>query len=434
MSRVEFKNRSIIIDGKPVQIISGAMHYFRIPREYWRDRMEKAVQLGMNCIETYMCWNLHEREEGSFDFSGMLDFEAYIRLAAELGLYVIVRPGPFICAEWDNGGFPCWLMNKQGIRYRRMNVPYIDALTKYMNVILPRLKALQYDDGGPVIAMQIENEYGSYSSDREYLEHLRNLYLNAGVTVPLFTADGVALWADAANLDLCIRGGKIKDTHVCLNFGSRALDSFDIGRDLCPDDPPFCMEFWCGWFDAWGCGQHHTRSAESTAEELEDMLSAGASVNFYMYHGGTNFEFTAGANGTSNADYAPDVTSYDYDALLDEAGDPTEKYFAVQQVIRKYAPDRPFGTPEKSRKMPARKLDITAIAPLSDNLDKIAKKVTGNSALTFEELNHPFGYVLYRNKLNGAGRGCFELEDVRDRADLYLNGNLIHTYYRKGGE
>ena len=160
-SKVEFKNRSVIIDGKPVQIIAGAMHYFRVPREYWRDRMQKAVQMGLNCIETYMCWNLHERKEGAFDFSGMLDIEAYIKLAQEFGLYVILRPGPYICSEWDNGGLPAWLMTKPAIRYRRMNKPYIDALTNYLKVIMPILQPLQYDNGGPVIAMQIENEYGS---------------------------------------------------------------------------------------------------------------------------------------------------------------------------------------------------------------------------------------------------------------------------------
>ena len=156
-SKVAFKNRQIIIDGKPVQIIAGAMHYFRVPREYWRDRMEKAVQMGLNCLETYMCWNLHERKEGKYDFSGMLDFEEYIRLAQELGLYVIVRPGPYICSEWDNGGLPSWLMTKPGLRARRMNKPYMDALTRYLKIIAPKLKALQYDDGGPIIAMQVEN-------------------------------------------------------------------------------------------------------------------------------------------------------------------------------------------------------------------------------------------------------------------------------------
>ena len=432
-SKVEFKNRSVIIDGKPVQIIAGAMHYFRVPREYWRDRMQKAVQMGLNCIETYMCWNLHERKEGAFDFSGMLDIEAYIKLAQEFGLYVILRPGPYICSEWDNGGLPAWLMTKPAIRYRRMNKPYIDALTNYLNVIIPKLKPLQYDNGGPVIAMQIENEYGSYSCDKAYLAYLRDLYRKGGFTIPLFTADGVAFWSSGSEA-LMIEGGTVDGAPLCLNFGSRALDAFDMGKKIRPDDPAFCMEFWCGWFDAWGSGQHHTRTPESAAEELDDMLAAGASVDFYMFHGGTNFEFTAGANGTADTPYAPDVTSYDYDSPLDEAGDPTPKFFAFQEVIRKYAPDRPFGTPETGRKLAPRRLNISAIAPLHENLDNIAEKVCDPSPLTFEELGQDFGYVFYRTKVTGPKRGRFELRQVRDRANVYLNGEQFLTYYRNDKE
>lgn len=431
-SRVEFKERAVIIDGRKTQIIAGAMHYFRVPREYWRDRMEKAVQLGLNCIETYMCWNLHERKEGVYDFSGMLDFEKFIRTAHELGLYVIVRPGPYICSEWDNGGIPSWLMNKSGIRYRRMNKPYIDALTTYLNVIIPKLKALQYDDGGPIIAMQIENEYGSYSCDKTYLAYLRDLYRNAGITIPLFTADGIEF--GNPNKLLMINGGTIDGAAMCLNFGSRGIEGFDLGKTVRPDDPPFCTEFWCGWFDAWGCGTHHTRSPQNAAEELDDMLAYGGNVDFYMFHGGTNFAFTAGANGTNNKDYAPDVTSYDFDAILSEAGDPTEKFFAIQNVIRKYAPDRKFGTPVPVRKLPSQRLNITAIAPLHDNLDNIAQKVSDPSPLTFEELGQDFGYVFYRTFVPGPKRGSFKLQQVRDRANVYFNGELFHTYYRNDDE
>ncbi len=422
MSKVTFANKVITIEGKPVQIIAGAMHYFRVPREYWRDRMEKAVQLGLNCLETYMCWNLHERKEGVFDFSDMLDFEAYIRMAQEMGLYVIVRPGPYICAEWDNGGIPAWLMTKPNIRYRRMNGPYIEALSKYLNAILPKLKALQYDDGGPIIAMQIENEYGSYSCDKAYLAYLRDLYRENGLTIPLFTADGP--------LPVMMQGGTLDGIPMCLNFGSRGLESFDIGREYRPDDPSFCTEFWCGWFDHWGCGQHHTRDAASVAEELDDMLGVGGNVDFYMFHGGTNFAFTAGANGTNSTPYTPDVTSYDYDALLNESGEPTEKYFAAQAVIRKYAPDRAFGTPKPPKRLPPRRLKITASASLTDNLDRIACKVSDTSPLTFEELGQPFGYVFYRTKVTGPLRGGFLLGDVKDRVNVFLDGKHIHDYYR----
>lgn len=201
MSKVEFKEKTIRINGEKVQIISGAIHYFRVPRELWRDRLEKLKMCGLNCLETYMCWNLHEQQEGVFDFEGMLDFEAYIQLAHELGLYVIVRPGPFICAEWENGGFPGWLMVKEGIRFRCMNKPYLDAVKNYYHVIMPKIAALQIDNGGPVIAVQVENEYGSYGRDKEYLATLRKFSMDDGITVPLFTADGAS--------DAAIQGGML---------------------------------------------------------------------------------------------------------------------------------------------------------------------------------------------------------------------------------
>ncbi len=428
-SKVLFQKRKVWIDGKDFQIISGAMHYFRVPRECWRDRLEKAVQLGLNCIETYFCWNLHEKQENVYDFSGNLDFEAYIRLAQELGLYVIVRPGPYICSEWDNGGLPFWLMLKQGIRFRRNNEPYMAALRPYLTELAKRLKPLQYDAGGPIIAMQIENEYGSFGCDKNYLAALRDIYRTAGITVPLFTADGVDC-AALPDYNLMAQGGSIDGSPLCLNFGSRGLEAFEIGKVLRPDDPPFCMEFWCGWFDAWGCGAHHTRSAENAAQELDDMLSAGGNVDCYMFHGGTNFAFTAGANGTSTTPYAPDVTSYDFDAVLTECGDPTDKFFAFQKVIRKYAPDRKFGTPAVSEKLSPRRLTIGWSASLRENLDCFSGKTVSNSPLTFEELGLDFGFVLYRTHVTGPKRGAFDLRQVRDRAMVYLNGEQIHTYYR----
>lgn len=423
-SRVAFENRSILIDGKKTQLIAGAMHYFRVPRECWRDRLEKAVALGLNCIETYMCWNLHERREGEFDFSGRLDFEAYLKLVQEYGLYAIVRPGPYICSEWDNGGLPAWLMTKPNIEYRRSNAAYLEAVRNYFSVILPKLAALQIDNGGPIVAMQIENEYGSYGCDKNYLNYLRRLNRSCGVTVPLFTADGPG--------DLFLRGGMLDGAPVCLNFGSRGLEAFDLGKTYRPDDPPVCMEFWCGWFDAWGCGEHHTRSAESVAVELEDMLSAGGSVDFYMFHGGTNFELTSGANGTADSPYAPDVTSYDYDSLLSEAGDPTEKYFAVQNVIRKFRPDyTQFAVPCAGKKWSRSRVPVAACALLRDNLDRVSHKVENVSPLSFERLGLDFGYVFYRTHVPQGGlAGSFTLRQVRDRANIYLDGKEIGVYYR----
>ena len=420
-TRVEFKNRAIWIDGKKVQIISGAIHYFRVPRELWRDRLEKLRMCGLNCLETYICWNLHEPQEGVFDFSGMLDLEAYIRLAQELGLFVIVRPAPYICAEWDNGGLPAWIMVKEGVEIRRMNAPFLDAVRNYYQMLMPKLAQLQIDNGGPIIAMQVENEYGSYGSDKKYLHSLRQMIRDAGITVPLFTADGPR--------ELYLLGGTLDDSPVTLNFGTRALEYFELASKYRPDDPPFCMEFWDGWFDHWE-EAHHTRSAESAAEELDDILRSGGNVNFYMFHGGTNFGFLNGANGIPGEQYKPDITSYDYDAPLSESGDITEKYLKIQQVIKKYRPDAPFGTPESSRKIGYGKIDVTECCSLYDCLQDISVPVNSVSVKSMEELGQNFGFINYRARLQGPQRAWLNLWEVKDRALVYVNGKHVFTYYR----
>ena len=430
-SRVAFERRAIWIDGVETRILAGMMHFFRHPREYWRERMEKAVAMGLNTIETYLCWNLHERREGVFDFSGNLDFEAYFRLAQELGLYVIARPGPYICSEWDNGGFPSWLMRKPGIRYRRMNGPYIEAVDKYLDVVIPKLRALQYDCGGPVIAMLIENEYGSYCNDKAYLAHLRDRYRDGGITIPLHTADNPE--------PLALAAGTIEGAGQCLNFGSRARKAFELGRSLRPDDPAFCTEFWCGWFDAWG-GKHHVRPAENAAAELDEMLSLGASVSLYPFCGGTTFGLLAGANGSEHFPaypYSPDVSSYDFDAPLSEAGEETEKYWAFRDVILKHGLGGAAARNAAPRPRPhlaPRAVPVTGVAPLLGEdgcLDAVADAhVAATTAPTMEELGQDFGYVFYRCKVPGPAEGCFHLRRVHDRANVFLDGRQIAVYYR----
>lgn len=422
MSIVEFKEDAVRIRGEKVQIISGAIHYFRVPRELWRDRLEKLLQCGLNCVETYMCWNLHEPEEGVFDFSGMLDFEAYIKLAQELGLYVIIRPGPYICAEWDNGGLPYWLMVKEGIEFRRMNQPYLDAVRNYYHVIMPKLRELQIDNGGPIIAMQVENEYGSYGCDKEYLKALRQMSIEEGITVPLFTADGAS--------DICIQGGNLEDSPQALTFGSKSINALNISKKYRPNDPFFCMEFWLGWYDFWGCGNHIGRTAEEVANEADDILRMGGNINFYMFHGGTNFAFYNGANMHPGQPYIADTTSYDYDAPLSEAGDATEKFFQIRSVVKKYRPDAPFGTPENSRKMGYGKVDFTQYAELFDALPDLAESVHAVSPKCMEKLGQGFGFTHYRTRISGPARAPLYLWDVKDRAQLYLDGKHIHTYFR----
>ena len=424
MSRVEFKERKIFIDGVPTQILSGAIHYFRVHRELWRDRLEKLALCGFNCLETYMCWNLHEPHEGEFDFSGMLDFVRFVKTAQELGLYVILRPGPYICAEWDNGGLPHWLMTKQGIGFRRCNKVYLECVQRYFDRIFPLIKPLQYDEGGPVIAMQIENEYGSYGHDDEYMSALREMTLSAGITVPLFTADGAGV--------NYLLNGMLPGTAAMLTGGSRAMQGFELLRSLRPDDPPFYMEFWLGWFENWKNPSRHTRSAEEVAREFDDIVRSGGNVNMYMFHGGTNFGFTAGANKASkDAEYTCDTTSYDYDAPITEWGDVTPKYFKLQEVVKKYFPEARTGIPAPVKRRSYGKIDFTGSISIFEALDQISSPVDSKAPLTMEELDQAFGFVHYRTRLAGPRPGNLEVPLAGDCADFFVNGRKLGTIFRE---
>ena len=423
MSRVEFKERKIFIDGKAVQIFSGAIHYFRVHPDLWRDRLEKLAMCGFNCLETYMCWNLHEPHEGEFDFSGMLDFPRFIKIAQELGLYVILRPGPYICAEWDNGGLPHWLMTKEGIEMRRYNKVYLEYVQKYFDRIMPLIKPLQYDEGGPIIAMQIENEYGSYGHDDEYISTLRDMNLKAGITVPLFTADGAAM--------MYLLNGMLPGTPAMLTGGSRSAMGVDLLQKLRPDDPPFFMEFWLGWFDQWKNAAHKTRNANDVAREFDDIVRTGANVNMYMFHGGTNFGFTAGANKSrKNLEYISDTTSYDYDAPVSEWGDVTPKYFKLQEVVKKYYPEAKTATPDPVQRKAYGKIDFKESVTIFDALDAISTPVKSKSPLSMEQLDQCFGFVHYRTHINGPHKGNLWVPAAGDMADVFLNGKKIGSFYR----
>jgi len=318
-------------------------------------------------------------------------------------------------------------MTKPEIEFRRTNKPYLDAVRKYYQKIMPVLASLQYDNGGPVIAMQVENEYGSYGHDKEYLKSLRQMSIDAGITVPLFTADGAG--------DVYVQGGLLEGSPLCLTYGSKGLESFALGKKYRPDDPSFCMEFWVGWFNSWGSPSHYGRSADSVADEVDDMIRVGGNINLYMFHGGTNFGFTGGANGVTGGEYTPDTTSYDYDTLLSEWGDPTEKYFKIQNVIKKYHPEAKFGTPVPSEKAAYGKIDFTESAELFDNLDNISQKVHSVSPSSMEKLGQAFGFTHYRTHLNGPlDETAVTLWDVKDRALVFLNGKLVFVYYRNDKE
>ncbi|MDO5662554.1 MAG: beta-galactosidase [Brachybacterium sp.] len=313
-------------DGVPHQIISGAVHYFRVHPELWRDRLRRLVAMGCDTVETYVAWNLHEPAPGEFCFKGIADLGRFLDLAAEEGLDAIVRPGPYICAEWENGGFPGWLLADRSMRLRVSDDAYLDRVDSWFDVLIPVIAARQASRGGTVVMVQVENEYGSFGDDTSYLEHLRDGLIARGITELLVTSDGPSpFW---------LAGGSVDGVLATVNFGSRTQEVLQMAREALPNQPLMCMEFWNGWFDHWG-EEHHTRDADSAATELEAMLEAGMSVNFYMAHGGTHLGLTAGAN-THEGRLQPTTTSYDYDAPIAEDGTLTPKFHAFREVIGRH--------------------------------------------------------------------------------------------------
>ncbi|HEX2950789.1 MAG TPA: beta-galactosidase family protein [Armatimonadota bacterium] len=414
MHQLATEGQSFTLDGQPFRILSGAMHYFRVMPEYWRDRLLKLKACGLNTLETYVPWNLHEPTPGEFDFSGILDIEQYIRMAGELGLNVIVRPGPYICSEWDFGGLPAWLLAIPGMQLRCCNKQYLDTVDRFFDELLPRLVPLQASHDGPIIALQVENEYGSYGDDKIYLRHLEDGMRQRGIDAFLFTSDGPN--------DTMLQGGTLPHVLKTANFGSNPEENFAKLREYQPDGPLMCMEYWNGWFDHWG-EEHHMRDPHDAAQTLDAILAAGASMNLYMFHGGTNFGFMSGAN-CSATKYEPDVTSYDYDAPLDEAGDPTPKYWAFRDVIGKYAPLPDISIPGPSPKGNYGTVTLQDVAPLLSSLETLAAPVASPTPVPMEQLGQNYGFILYRTKLSGPRDAQpLVLQDVHDRAHIFIDGD-----------
>lgn len=425
MAIFKIEGDGFALDGKPIRLISGAMHYYRIVPDYWEDRLRKLRACGFNAVETYVAWNLHEPEEGRFVFEGMADVERFVRLAGELGLHVILRPSPYICAEWEFGGLPAWLLADAELRLRCSDPRYLAKVEAYYDELLPRLKPLLCTNGGPIVALQIENEYGSYGNDKNYLNFLKDKMIKAGMDVPLFTSDG--------SEDYMLQGGTLPDTLATLNFGSKPEQAFARLQAFRPGSPLVCMEYWNGWFDHWG-DEHHVRGYEDVVDVLDRMLAAGASVNFYMFHGGTNFGFYNGANHIEF--YEPTVTSYDYNALLSESGDPTDKYWAIREVIGRYAelPEAPL--PVASPKRSYGEVRLTERASLFASFDRLGSAaVTSVYPETMEKLGQSYGFIWYETELSGPReRSEIILQEVRDRATVYLDGGFAGVVERWGSD
>ena len=415
MGILTYDKDHFLMDGKHYQIISGAIHYFRVHPDYWEDRLKKLKACGFNTVETYTCWNLHERKEGQFDFSGILDIERFIEIAEKLGLNVIVRPGPYICAEWEFGGLPSWLLSYPDMAIRCNDPLFLEKVTPYYQELLSRLRPHLCTNGGKIIMMQVENEYGSYGDDHDYVRNTMRLYQENGIDCLLFTSDGDAL--------SMLSGGTLPELLAVCNFGSRATERFKILKDFKPDQPVMCGEFWCGWFDHW-YEDHKTRSAEEVAAELQQFFDANGSFNFYMFHGGTNFGFWNGAN--HHELYEPTITSYDYCAPLSEAGDMTDMYFAIKECIEKNTGNpAPQLHVQNSPKAAYGTVALTQSAPLFENLTNLSTPVFKAYPQTMEQLGQDFGYLLYATEIQGP---CESMDliftELHDRAHIFVNGSL----------
>ena len=405
------------LNGERFQVISGSIHYFRVVPAYWRDRLLKLKAMGCNTVETYIPWNFHEPQEGCFDFSGMRDVEAFIRTAQEVGLWVIVRPSPYICAEWEFGGLPAWLLKEDGVRLRCMDERYMGPVLRYYDELMPRLKPLQITHGGPIILMQVENEYGSYGNDKAYLAALRDAMTARGIDVPLVTSDG-----PEHDMLAC---GRVEGVFPTCNFGSRTTERFQYMREQ-GIAPQMCMEFWCGWFDHWGQEVHARTDAQASAKDFGDALDQGH-INLYMFHGGTSFGLMNGANDYDKL--TPDVTSYDYDAPLSEDGRPGEKYWlykkeiearrgAIDAVMPEETPRRAYGE--------ARRVAFGSLLEMAGKLPA----AHGVCPVSMERLGQDYGYILYRTTLTEEA----SLQDIRltganDRAHILLDGRCVAVLY-----
>ncbi|XP_033833057.1 beta-galactosidase-1-like protein 2 [Periophthalmus magnuspinnatus] len=422
MSRTEklqANSSQFTLGGKPFRILGGSIHYFRVPRAYWEDRLLKMKACGINTLTTYVPWNLHEPERGVFNFEDDLDLEAYLELADSLGLWVILRPGPYICAEWDLGGLPSWLLRDPNMKLRTTYPGFTDAVNKYFDQLIKKVVRHQYSFGGPIIAVQVENEYGSYAKDTDYMTFMKEALLSRGVTEQLVTSDN----ADGLKM------GRVKGALETINFQKLNPKDLKYLDDIQPHRPKMVMEYWTGWFDLWG-GLHHVFPAEEMVAVVTEILKMDMSINLYMFHGGTNFGFMNGALAVGIPSPKPMITSYDYDAPLSEAGDYTTKYRLLRNVFSHYhtqdLPKMPFLV-ERKAYQPA---VVHQHQSLWDSLHFIDKPFKSEKPINMENLpvnNHngqSYGYTLYETTIHSGGT-LNSNNHIRDRALVFVDKQCV---------
>lgn len=420
----EIGDRAFLLNGEPFVIKAAELHYPRIPKPYWEQRIKMCKAMGMNTICLYIFWNYHEAEEGKFDFSGQKDIAAFCRLAQENGMYIIVRPGPYVCAEWEMGGLPWWLLKKKDIKLREHDPYFMERVQLFMDEIGKQLADLQISRGGNIIMMQVENEYGSYGVNKPYVAAIRDMVRKAGFTdVPLFQCDWNSNFENNA----------LDDLLWTMNFGTGANvdDQFKRLKELRPNTPLMCSEYWSGWFDHWGA-KHETRSADDLVNGLKEMLDKNISFSLYMTHGGTSFGHWGGANFPN---FSPTCTSYDYDAPINESGKPTQKFYAVRDLLDGYLPESET-LPEIPDTIPVISIPTIAMTEIAPVFDNLPQSKQSDDIRPMEMYDQGWGSILYRTTLPET---CDEsqsllITEVHDWAQVYLNGKKLATLSRLKGE
>jgi beta-galactosidase len=406
-----------LLDGQRFQIRCGEVHAPRVPREYWRHRLQMAKAMGLNTVCAYLFWNMHEPRPGEFNWSGQADAAEFCRIAQEEGLWVMLRPGPYACAEWEMGGFPWWLLKHDDIKLRTRDPRYLDAAKRYLKEVGRVLGPLQVTHGGPILMVQVENEYGFYGKDAEYMGELRQALLDSGFDVPLFACNPVH----------ALKNGYRKDLFPVVNFGADPANGFKALREILPQGPLMCGEFYPGWFDTWG-SPHHLGKTDQYLKDLEYMLKNNASFSIYMAHGGTSFGFSSGADRP----FKPDTSSYDYDAPISEAGWTTDKFFKTRELFAKYL--LPGETiPEPPAKNPViaiRPVEVKEFAPIFANLPKPIKDA---SPVNFEKFDQGSGLILYATRVESHSGGVLEAKSVSDIAQVFSDGQRVGFMDRRSG-
>lgn len=418
----EIGEGQFLLNGQPFLIKAAELHYPRIPKEYWDQRIKMCKALGMNTVCLYTFWNVHETTEDILDFKEQNNIREFILLCQENGMKVILRPGPYVCAEWEMGGLPWWLLKKKDIRLRDNDPYFLERVTKFQQALALQVKDLTIENGGPIIMIQVENEYGAFGENKPYVSHIRNILRELyGENVVMFQCD----WSSNFTLN------GLDDLVWTMNFGTGAdIDSqFSQLKELRPASPLMCSEFWSGWFDKWGAA-HETRPAKDMVEGIDEMLSKNISFSLYMTHGGTNWGHWAGANSPG---YAPDVTSYDYDAPINESGHPTEKFWLLREVLSKYnGPDSLPQLPELVEPIKIDTFSFTEIAPLWNNLPS---PVTSEFIENMESYNQGYGSIMYTTPLPDIPAGAIlHVIEPHDYAQVFVNGKMVGTLDRRFGE